>query len=105
MITPPGYGEQIATRLTLQFAPDLIRTKCEWNILCPFADGLSSDPCFAVRRAKRVRRGRRVDANDTRTALRELVARRTSHRAETDDDNVGSHTVEVCNRKGPGVNC
>lgn len=65
-----------------------MRAPREREILRPFSQCQSRDASVAVRRAKRMRRAKPIDAKRFDPAFAQLIQRRTAHCAEANDDDI-----------------
>src|SRR5262245_7912451 len=84
----PNLMQQIDVRFLLELAPQLIRPKQQRHIIGMLKIRLPDHARFAVRAAAVVSAGELIDPQDVCTAPGELISRRASHAAGTEDDRV-----------------
>src|SRR5271165_2947595 len=83
-------GEQAPAAGRLQLFPYLVGAQHQRHEVTAFADGLPRNARVAVRGAPIVRRVEAVNADDGSAELGQLIQRRTAHRSQAYDDDVGN---------------
>ena len=89
-ITIPGWVSSSAPLSLSILAPQLVRAAGQRDVFLALADGQPGDPGVAMRRPPGMRGRVLVDPDDRGPARGQLPGRGAAHRAQPDDDHIGS---------------